>query len=324
MRKAVNKMRNAEFGMRNTLRKRLTKIFSPLAGEGRVRGAFQNVTALLFITATLCLPFFASAAEPVVHPQPEIVLSPSSPGPGDIMTVTVRGMNGPVEGTFNGKKIYFNPSKDAFRAVVGIDLFTLPGSYSLDIVATGSTEQRTVVVQKKEYPAQHLTLPKDMVELSPENEARVERELKLTNSLWQNETGRAWDGGFMNPREGKISTLFGLRRFMNNIPKNPHTGVDVEAEEGDPARAPNNGVVALVDNLYYSGNSVVLDHGQGIFTMFFHLSKVLVKPGQQVKKGDVIALVGSTGRSTGAHLHWGVRMQGARVDPMELIELKLN
>jgi murein DD-endopeptidase MepM/ murein hydrolase activator NlpD len=111
---------------------------------------------------------------------------------------------------------------------------------------------------------------------------------------------------------------------MNKIPKNPHTGVDVAAEEGDPVRAPNNGVAALVDDLYYSGNSVVLDHGQGIYTMFFHLSKVLVKPGQQVKKGDVIALVGSTGRSTGAHLHWGVRMQGARVDPMELIKLDLN
>jgi len=208
--------------------------------------------------------------------------------------------------------------------VVGIDLFTEPGSYPLDITSMGSTEHRTVVVQKKEYPAQHLTLPKGMVELSPENEARVERELKLTNAIWPNETGRVWDGGFLNPREGQIVTLFGVRRFMNKIPKNPHTGVDVEAEEGDPVLAPNSGVVALVDDLYYSGNSVVLDHGQGLFTMFFHLSKVLVKQGQQVKKGDVIALVGSTGRSTGAHLHWGVRMQGARVDPLELIKLELG
>jgi murein DD-endopeptidase MepM/ murein hydrolase activator NlpD len=240
------------------------------------------------------------------------------------MIVTVKGMQGPVDGTFNGKKIYFNSAKNTFSAVVGVDLFTEPGSYPLDITSAGSVEHRTVVVQKKEYPVQHLTLPKGMVELSPENEARVERELKLTNSIWPNETGRVWDGGFMNPREGKIVTLFGVRRFMNKIPKNPHTGVDVEAEEGDPVRAPNNGVVALVDDLYYSGNSVVLDHGQGLYTMFFHLSKVLVKPGQQIKKGDIIALVGSTGRSTGAHLHWGVRLQGARVDPMELIKLDLG
>jgi len=240
------------------------------------------------------------------------------------MIVTVKGTNLLVEGAFNNKKIYFNPSDNSFRAVVGIDLFTEPGSYPLDITLMGSTEHRTVVVRKKEYPAQHLTLPKGMVELSPENEARVERELKLTNSIWPNDTGRVWNGGFLNPREGKIATLFGVRRFMNKIPKNPHTGVDVEAEEGDSVHAPNSGVVALVDDLYYSGNSVVLDHGQGLFTMFFHLSKVLVKQGQQVKKGDVIALVGSTGRSTGAHLHWGVRMQGARVDPLELIKLELS
>lgn len=286
---------------------------------------FNSFNRVLFFSATLlCLPFFASAAEPAVQPLPEIVLSPSSPGPGDIMIVTVRGMNGPVDGSFNGRKIYFNPSQDAFRAVVGIDLFTAPGSYTLEVAGVGSTEHRAIVVRKKEYPEQHLKLPKDMVELSPENEARVERELKLTNSIWPNETGRVWDGGFMNPREGKIATIFGVRRFMNKIPKNPHTGVDVEAEEGDPVHAPNSGVVALVDDLYYSGNSVVLDHGQGVYTMFFHLSKALVTPGQQIKKGDVIALVGSTGRSTGAHLHWGVRMQGARVDPLELIKLDLN
>ncbi len=88
--------------------------------------------------------------------------------------------------------------------------------------------------------------------------------------------------------------------------------------------APNDGVVVLVDDQFYSGKSVVLDHGQGIYTMFFHLSKINVKYGQAVMKGDVIALVGSTGRATGAHLHWGARIQGARVDPLELIRLKLD
>lgn len=163
-----------------------------------------------------------------------------------------------------------------------------------------------------------------MVELSPENEARVERELKMTSTIWPRETARVWDGGFLNPREGEIVTKFGLRRIINKIPKSPHSGVDVSAEEGDEVRAPNNGVVVVTDSLFYSGNSIFLDHGQGIFTMFFHLFKILVVPGQQVKKGDVIGLVGSTGRSTGAHLHWGVRIQGARVDPLELIHLKLD
>jgi murein DD-endopeptidase MepM/ murein hydrolase activator NlpD len=163
-----------------------------------------------------------------------------------------------------------------------------------------------------------------MVQLSPENEARAEREQQKVAAIWPNETDRLWNGSFMNPREGEISTKFGLRRVINGISKNPHSGVDVAADEGQEVYAPNSAVVTMVDDHFYSGNSVILDHGQGIYTMFFHLSKVMVKEGQQVKKGDVIALVGSTGRSTGAHLHWGVRVQGSRVDPLELIKLKLD
>ena len=297
---------------------RITKCGLRNEHQGRI------ITALLFIVAVYCFPFNVSAAEPAIRPQLDISISPSSPGPGDIMIVTVRGMSGPVEGSFNGRKIYFNPFKDAFSAVVGVDLFTEPGSYPLDVTAAGTMEHRLIVVRKKEYPAQYLTLPRGMVELSAENEARVERELKMTSAIWPKETGRVWEGGFVNPRSGEIVTQFGVRRFMNKIPKNPHTGVDVAAEKGDQVRAPNNGIVTFINDLYYSGKSVVLDHGQGIYTMFFHLSKILVKPGQRVKKGDVIALVGSTGRSTGAHLHWGARIQGARVDPLELMQLNLE
>jgi murein DD-endopeptidase MepM/ murein hydrolase activator NlpD len=275
---------------------------------------------ILFII-TLCLPLLVHAE---TARQPEIILEPNTPGPGDIMTVTVKGADSPVEGKFGDKKIYFNPSKDSFKAVLGIDLFTEPGTYNLDISINGTILSRAVTVIKKAYPVQKLTLPKEMVELSPENEARVEREQLKMAAIWPNETGRVWGGDFMNPREGEIVTTFGVRRVINKIPKSPHSGVDVEAEEGEEVHAPNNGVAVLIDEQFYSGKSLILDHGQGIYTMFFHLSKILVTPGQQVKKGDVIALVGSTGRSTGAHLHWGVRMQGARVDPLELIRLRLE
>jgi len=240
------------------------------------------------------------------------------------MTVTVNSADAPVEGKFRDKKVYFNAYKDSFRAVLGIDLLTEPGTYSLDISINGTVLSRAVTVIKKAYPVQRLTLPKNMVELSPENEARVEREQLKMEAVWPNETARLWAGDFINPREGKIVTKFGVRRVINKIPKSPHSGVDVEASEGEEVRAPNNGIAVLIDDQFFSGKSLILDHGQGIYTMFFHLSKILVTPGQQVKKGDVIGLVGSTGRSTGAHLHWGVRMQGARVDPLELIRLKLE
>lgn len=265
-------------------------------------------------------PVFAGEAIPA----PEVTVEPASPGPGDIMVVTVKKASGPVEGTFKGKKVYFNVSKDSVKAVLGIDLFTEPGQYPLDIQAAGTALHYVVTVSKKDYPTQRLTLPKDMVELSPENEARVERELKKMATIWPNENPLVWSGNFINPLEGEIGTIFGVRRIINKITKNPHSGVDVSGNEGDPIRAPNNGVVTLVDNQFYSGNSLVIDHGQGIYTMFFHLSKVLVRQGQQVKKGDTIALVGATGRATGPHLHWGVRIQGARVDPLELIKLKLE
>jgi len=267
-----------------------------------------------------CLPFLAYAGEA----QPKVTLCQSKVGRGDILLITVNNSSGPVEGIFNGKKLYFNASANSFKAVVGIDLLTEPGTYDLEIRYHNAVIHRAVRVSKKAYPLQRLTLPKDMVELSPENEARVEREQKKTAALWPNETGRAWSGNFINPREGNISSPFGVRRIINNIPKNSHSGVDVSADEGEEVIAPNNGVAALVDDQFYSGNIVVLDHGQGIYTMFFHLSKILVTPGQTVKKGEVIGLVGATGRAKGAHLHWGVRMQGARVDPLELIHLKLE
>ena len=280
-----------------------------------------SLTFAVLILSILCLPQIGHAE---TTQQPKIILKPNTPGPGDIMVVIVKGVGEPVEGKFGDRKIYFNPAKESVKAVVGIDLFTEPGDYNLDISLNGTVITRTVTVIKKKYPVQKLTLPKDMVELSPENEARVEREQKEVAALWPNETERDWTGDFVNPRPGKIAGKFGLRRIINNIPKSPHSGVDVEAEEGDEVRAPNNGIAVKTDPLFYSGNSIFLDHGQGIYTMFFHLSKILVQPGQAVKKGDVIGLVGATGRATGAHLHWGVRVQGARVDPLELIHLKLE
>jgi murein DD-endopeptidase MepM/ murein hydrolase activator NlpD len=256
---------------------------------------------------------------------PSIALSPKKVGPGDIMTVTVKNASGPVKGSFNGKHLYFNPAKNGFKAVVGIDLRTDPGTYPLSLTVDGRPRARNVMIAKKKYPVQKLTLPEDMVVLSPENEARTDREQRKMSAIWPFDSLRVWQGNFIDPLPGKaLGTPFGVRRIINNIPKNPHSGVDITAEEGEPVKAPNDGVVILVDDQFYSGNSVVLDHGQGIYTMFFHLSTIKVKYGQAVRKGDVIALVGSTGRSTGAHLHWGVRVQGAKVDPLALIKLRLE
>ncbi len=278
--------------------------------------------SVFILFAALCLPYVVHAQERATSP--EVTFEPAKPGPGDPLVVTIKNAAGPMEGTFNGKKIYINPINGSFKAIVAIDYFTEPGKYELEISSNGTVLKQTVEVVKKEYEVQQLTLPKHMVELSPRDEARAEREAKKMAALWPHETKRSWSGDFINPLPGEIITPFGVRRIINNIPKSPHTGVDVRAKKGDKIVAPNDGVVALVDNQFFGGNSLVLNHGQGIYSMFFHLSKILVKRGQAVKKGEVVALVGATGRATGPHLHWGVRVQGARVDPLELVHLKLE
>jgi murein DD-endopeptidase MepM/ murein hydrolase activator NlpD len=258
-------------------------------------------------------------------PKPGVILSPKKAGPGDLLLITVKNAGGPVEGKFAGRLIYFNPTGKAMKAVVGVDLDSEPGMYPLELSINGTTHTSEVRIIKKKYPLQRLTLPKDKVTLSPEDEARADREQKKMAMIWPVESLRLWNGNFQDPLPGKeITTLFGVRRIINNIPKSSHTGVDLAAEVGDPVRAPNDGTVVLAEDLFYSGNSLILDHGQGIYTMFFHLSKMNVRYGQSVRKGDIIGLVGATGRVTGACLHWGARVQNARVDPLELIRLKLE
>ncbi len=279
----------------------------------------KYMKSLLVFIMMVLMPTFVMSEDV----QPSVTIEPSKPGPGDIMVVTLKNA-GEATGTFLGKKIYFNPATESLKAIVAVDYFTEPGKYDLEISTGGSVLKQSIEVVKKEYEVQRLELPRDMVELSPENEARAERDQKRMGSIWPKENARAWSGDFLNPLEGEIISPFGLRRIINNTPKSPHTGIDVKGHKGDQVHAPNDAVVALVDNQFFAGNAVVLDHGQGIYTMFFHLSKVLVKPGQKVKKGEVFALVGSTGRATGPHLHWGARVQGARIDPLQLIHLKLD
>jgi murein DD-endopeptidase MepM/ murein hydrolase activator NlpD len=152
---------------------------------------------------------------------------------------------------------------------------------------------------------------------------RVNKEAGQLKSLFRVfRDERLWTGTFIRPVEGELSAAFGLRRIINGKRQTPHTGVDFRAEEGTPIWACNSGMVVLVGELFFSGKSVILDHGWGFYSMYFHLSEVLVKEEDRVDKGAILGRVGSTGRSTGPHLHWGIRMNGARVDPISLLNIK--
>ena len=132
---------------------------------------------------------------------------------------------------------------------------------------------------------------------------------------------KLFNSKFMMPIDTEISTPFGVKRFINKKPKNPHSGIDFKSSMHEPVKSINQGIVVFTGNHFFSGNSVYVDHGLGIISMYFHLSEIKVKKGDEVNVGDIIGLVGSTGRSTGPHLHWGVRINNIRVDPLSLIKL---
>jgi murein DD-endopeptidase MepM/ murein hydrolase activator NlpD len=215
----------------------------------------------------------------------------------------------------------------AYEGLIGIDMNTRPGLYEIKVVATDggsivNMDAHSLKVERVNFGIQKLLLPPSMVNLDPKNQERVNKEARQLKALFQVfRDERLWRGAFILPVEGELSGAFGLRRIMNGRPQHPHTGVDLQAKEGTPVLACNTGTVVLVAHLFLSGKSIILDHGWGLYSMYFHLSETLVKEGDRVIKGAMLGRVGSTGRSTEPHLHWGIRMNGARVDPLSLLDV---
>lgn len=210
-----------------------------------------------------------------------------------------------------------------YGGLVGIDLAAPPGRRVLQVsVGTERLLEIPVVIEKRDFPVQKLTLPDEMVHLDQATLDRVKRETsEVLATMEPAAPARWWNGAFMMPAEGPIGGSFGRRRIINGEPRNPHTGEDISAPEGSAVQASNGGVVRLTADHYFSGKSIFIDHGGGLYTMYFHLSKIMVEAGQHVEKGQVIGLVGASGRATGAHLHWGARLNGSRIDPVKLTTL---
>ena len=199
-----------------------------------------------------------------------------------------------------------------------IDLLQAQGPLELARVRGGTRQTRRVVVAAYPYPVQRIEIPEDrMVHLSPEDLARVLREQERLEPLWARE---GEERRFSLPLAAPLASdskgrRFGSRRFINGEPRNPHTGLDYAAPRGEPVRAVADGVVALQDDFFFGGRSVFIDHGDGLISMYMHLSRVDVAAGQTVERAQTIGAVGSTGRATGPHLHFGLRWHGARIDP---------
>lgn len=275
---------------------------------------------LLGISAVLWRPGMAAPAD-VIWPDRLAIAQ------GEMVELKVAGTElTRVEGRLGREAIHFFPADTAsFSALVGADLEAKPGPVKIGLEATtraGKVEKKDISLRilSKPFPQESFTVPAEFDQLSPEVLERIRREREqFTRVFSTSSRQRLWEGVFVEPLAGEISSPFGLRRIINGAPRSPHSGADLRALMGTPVLAANHGRVVLRGDFFYSGKSLVLDHGGGLFTMYFHLSELQAEEQALVHKGEVIALSGMSGRVTGPHLHWGARIHNARVDPFQLI-----
>lgn len=251
--------------------------------------------------------------------------------PGEIIIVSIKDTLRVKDAKlhFLGKKysIVKDKTRSQLLAFIGLDLGLLPGSYIMkiflqDIDDKWETLEKEISVLPREFPEKKLWVNERYVTPPPGVKERIEREAEILRSVYAIFTPQ-WLGQekFIIPTSGEAVENFGERRIYNNKPRSSHGGVDISAPFGNLVKASNSGRIVLAGNLYFSGKTVIIDHGLGLFTLYCHFSKIKVKRGDVVDRGDVIGEVGATGRVTGPHLHWGVKISGSRVDPFSLLSL---
>jgi murein DD-endopeptidase MepM/ murein hydrolase activator NlpD len=242
-----------------------------------------------------------------------------TPVPGGIAVVHLPADANPASVRYDQRRVLIARRENETYAIVGLALGVQPGAHYLEARTLEDKPLRLAFeVRDKTYETQRITI-KDKRKVNPEKRdlERIRREQKQIGaalSHWSDGTEVTLD--FLKPVNGPLSSPFGLRRYFNGQPRKPHSGLDIAAAEGAPISAPAPGTVIDTGEFFFNGNTVFIDHGQGLITMYCHMSRIDVKPGQRVAAGEVIGAVGMTGRVTGPHLHWGVSLNNARVDPL--------
>ncbi len=269
-----------------------------------------------------------------------VVLRLSAPdaAQGTLMLAQVRSDEplGEVSGKWNEREVPFwrepkersASSVEVREALLGVDLEKAAGKYEFSVAAQLRSGERvscraSVEVKQGHFATENLTVKKQFVEPDPEQEARAEAETKRLREIYDRVTPeRLWDGPFRAPLDGDFKgSNFGKRRVLNGHPGSPHGGVDFPAPTGTPVHAAQKGRVVLAEELFFSGNTVIVDHGLGMYTFYCHFSQIDAKVGDEVVAGTVVGKVGATGRVTGPHLHWGLEVQRARVNALDLLSV---
>jgi murein DD-endopeptidase MepM/ murein hydrolase activator NlpD len=286
----------------------------------------------LLVTPRAVSATLAEAAErprSSVADRSRVVFEPARPRGGDVVLVRVRGAPAAatVEIVVDGHPLGAFPTADGHVGLLGLDMDARAGArpWAATIEARGRTTrlEGRIPVAARTYRVQQLTVPPAMVDLDPETERRAVEETRRLQTVYRTASGeRLWRGRFIRPVAGdEPGTGFGARRIINGQPRAAHSGIDFAASVGAPVVAANHGRVALVGEFFFPGRLVVLDHGLGLHTAYFHLDTVAVAESQPVARGDRLGTVGMTGRVTGPHLHFGAQLGTARIDPAALLGL---
>ena len=234
--------------------------------------------------------------------------------PGELVLLTIatpRATTALRVRAFDKDLVAFPVDSGSWRVLVGIDLATAPGKYPVEVDAgSGSPDDRAthvLVVKARAFPTRTVNVAEAFVNPPPETAARIQQEAQELEQLWRSASPRLWAGAFVRPVPDPANSAFGARSIFNGQPRSPHGGADFLSPAGRPIKAPNAGRIALARDLYFTGNTVVIDHGLGLYSLFAHLSEVGVQAGAEVATGEVVGRVGATGRVSGPHLHWTVR-----------------
>jgi len=271
----------------------------------------------LGLALTLALPLQAQVLE---YPVSQLRDQLHRPVPGGVAVVPIasrtRVPKAP-QAMLGNRRVLVIPGEQSWWAIVGIDLKTPPGQLTLDVNIDGELQQHALSVKPHHYKSQHITLKNRAMVSPPANTLkRIKQETQQQLAAYDSFSDTMPSNLIFDaPVSGRLSSPFGLRRYFNGQARNPHSGLDFAAPTGTPVKSPADGRVLLIGDLYFNGLTIFIDHGQGVISMFCHLSAIDHLPGDAVKRGEVVGAVGSTGRSTGPHLHWNVSLNGARVDP---------
>ena len=248
--------------------------------------------------------------------------------PGEVVLLEVRSRDviDDVSAEWLGQRIVFaNTGANTWQGIAAIDLAAAPGSKVMTIRArtpAGAilTRSYPLVIASRTFPVRNLSVAAKYAEPSAEALVRIQRELREVEGIFARPPSpRLWTAAFTAPVPGVATSSFGRRSIVNGQPRSPHSGMDFQAANGTPVMAPNRGTVVLTGDHYFAGRIVIIDHGASVYSYLAHLSAIDVKEGDEVERGQRVGLSGATGRVTGPHLHWTLRIGRARVDPLSLV-----